>query len=146
MLRQGSGVWFRLRVFSSVRTACVIFAYLLAVLVQLRSPFSNTMSTFDVFDKAYCLGLHMFYSIAGSIVRWVRKGYTILENWSAETGICKQLASLGRFMQRVLYTAENFRCALYFGHYMFVKLQAWLLFHAEVRGHDKNSLFLHPQN
>ena len=46
-----------------------------------------------------------FYSIAGSIVRWVLKGITILKNWPAETSICKQLASLGRFMQRVLYTA-----------------------------------------
>ena len=46
-----------------------------------------------------------FYSIAGSIVRWVLKGITILKNWPAETGIGKQLASLGRSMQRVIYTA-----------------------------------------
>ena len=144
MLRQGSGVWFHLRVFSSVRTACVIFAYLLAVLVQVALAPQLLRIYLWCFYKAHCLGLHMFYSTAGSIVRWVPKDIT--KNWPAETGICKQLASHGRFMQRVLYTAENFWCALYFGRYMFVKLQAWLHFHAEVRGHDKNSLFLHSQN
>ena len=84
-------------------------------------PNSYSASTFDVFYKVHCLGLHMFYSTAGSIVRWVPKGIT--KNRPSENGICKQLASLGRFKQRVLYTAENFRCALYFGRYMFVKLQ-----------------------
>ena len=43
----------------------------------------------------------MFYSTAGSIVGWIPKHITILKNRPAETGICKQLASLGRFMQRV---------------------------------------------
>ena len=50
----------------------------------------------------------MFYSIAGSIVRWVSEGIILLKDWPAETGICKRFASLGRFMQRVFYMAESF--------------------------------------
>ena len=86
------------------------------------------------FVKALCLGLHMFYSIAGSIVRWVSEGIILLKDWPAETAICKRFASLECFMQGVFYMAENFPCALYFGRYMFVKLQVWLHFYAEVRG------------
>ena len=106
MLRQGSGVWFHLRVFSSVKTACVIFAYLLAVLVQAAITLQLLRVYFRFFGKAHCLGLHVIYSIAGSIVRWVPKGITIIKDWPAETGICNQLISQTLHAENILYSRE----------------------------------------